>query len=178
MRKSINLALGRKQVDTLLKKIFYATVAAFFVCVVLSLSLIVYRLVLKGSFDALEAREQQLNQQLLEQVDKRDKIVETKTRLTEIKKIIASRSPVTARIGTVSEMIPAESLVTGITGADKRIEISLESENLASLNDLLELKIQELTQDKKRGIKKIEMLSFGLNPKTLRYGISVGIEFI
>lgn len=178
MKKSINLALGKKSVDTLLRKVFFATVAAFIISVVLSLGLIAYRLILKSSFDTLEAREQQINNQLLAQVEKRDKLLETKTRLAEVKKVISSRAPVTARIATLSEFVPFSSDVIGISGTDSDIQMTLESEDLASLGELIELKVAEITQDKKKGIKKIEMRSFGLNPNTLRYSITLGIDFI
>ena len=177
MKRGINLALGKKRVDKALRKIFIISGGFFFLTVMLSLSLIGYRLVLKTSFDALEEKEQALNSQLLAQQEKKDKLIETKNRLLDIKKIIASRAPTTARIDTLSAFVPADATVDAFSGTDIDIEVTLESDNLTSLNDLIEQKIAEVAKDKKKGIKKIEMHNFGLNPKTLKYIISIGVKF-
>ncbi len=177
MKRGINLALGKKSVDNALRKMFVVTGAIFFVTVIISLGLIGYRLVLKSSFDALEQKEQQLNSQLLAQQEKKDKLIEIKSRILDVKKIISSRAPTTARIDTLSEFVSADSIVDALSGTDTDIEMTLESDSLTSLNDLIEQRISEVAKDKKKGIKKIEMHNFGLNPKTLKYIISLGVKF-
>lgn len=162
----------------MLRRIFYISVGIFCVSVVVSLSLIVFRLVLKNSFDSLDRQEQQLNSQLLSQQDKKDKLLETKSRIIEIKNVLAKRSPMTARIDAIALVVPPDSQIDALNGGDSDMQLTLESESLASLNDLIEKKATEVASDKKRGIKKIEMRSFGLSPKTHKYTISIGITFI
>ncbi len=177
MKKGINLSLGRKRVDTLLRKVFVGSVAVFCLVFVVAIVLIAYRLILKTTFDGLDLKEQELNSQLLALTDKRDKLLETKSRITEIKKVLSSRAPVTTRMQTISEVVPIGASVNGLSGADDEMEISLESENLSSLNELIEQKITEIAQDQKKGIKKVELRSFGLNPKTSLYLVALGITF-
>ncbi len=177
MKQGINLSLGRKRVDNALKKIFYVTAGAFIFTVVISLSLIIYRLVLKGMYDSLDQKEQKLNIQLLTMQDKKDKLIETKSRIADIQKVLSKRSPIVNRLETVSSVISSDSTVDAINGTDTDMQLTLESENLATLNDLIEAKIADLASDKKRGIKKIEMRSFGLNPKTLKYSLTFGVTF-
>lgn len=177
MKQGINLSLGRKRVDYALRKFQYAAIAAFCICVVISLVLIAYRLILKGSFEDLTRREEVINAKLLGIQEKRDKFLETKSRLIDVRSMLTKRSPMTARLETITNVVPTDSTVNSLNGTEEDLQIALESENLVSLNDLLEQKINELTADKKRGIKKIEMHSFGLNPKTLKYNITFGITF-
>ena len=177
MKQGINLSLGRKRVDYALRKLYYAAVSAFVLCVMISLLLIAYRLILKGSYDELTRKDEAANATLLRMQEKKDKFIETKSRLTDVRSIINKRSPLTVRVSTVSGVVPGDSTITSLNGTDSDIELSLESENLVSLNDLLEQKIEELAADKKRSIKKIEMRSFGLNPKTLRYVMSFAVTF-
>lgn len=177
MKQGINLTLGKKSVDNALRKVFFASVALFCLTILISFSLIVYRLILKNSFDDLDRKEQKLNQQILGMEEKRDKLVETKGRLDDIRKIIARRLPMSARITSLSQVIPEDVTVNNISGTDVNIQISLESDNLSTLNDLVEQKIVALAQDKKKKIKKIQMQSFGLNPKTLKYSITFAIVF-
>lgn len=177
MKKGINLSLGRKRSDGVLRKFFAVSVGVFLITVVISIGLIAYRLILKVSFDTLDQQEQQVNSQLLVLTEKNDKLLETKSRITDIKKIIAKRSPITTRMGIISETVPVETSINGITGNEKEMELNLESESLNSINDLIEQKVNEVATDKKKGIKKVEMKSFGLNPKTLKYTISLGITF-
>lgn len=177
MKQGINLSLGRKSVDKVLQKAFVATVAIFCFTVLISFSLIIYRLILKSSYDALDAKEQKLNSQLLTLQDKKDKFVETKARLEDIKKIISKRLPMNSRISDLTQVIPSDASINSISGTDVDIKVSMESDNLTSLNDLMEQKIAQLASDKKKGIKTIQMRSFGINPKTHLYNISFGITF-
>ena len=109
--------------------------------------------------------------------DKKDKLIETKSRIADIQKVLSKRSPIVNRLETVSSVISSDSTVDAINGTDTDMQLTLESENLATLNDLIEAKIADLASDKKRGIKKIEMRSFGLNPKTLKYSLTFGVTF-
>ncbi len=177
MKQTINLASGKKSVDSALRKVFIASVALFCLVVLLSFTLIVYRLFLKNSFEELDNKEKKLNEQILANVDKRDKLVEIKGRLDDIRKILSRRLPMNARVASLTEIIPDDVTVETINGTDVDIQISLESENLSTLNDLVEQKIANLAQDKKRKIKKIQMQSFGLNPKTLKYSVTFTITF-
>ncbi len=177
MKKGINLSLGRKRVDGALHKFFVASVSIFLITVVVSIGLIIYRLVLKTSFDSLDQKEQEINSQLLTMTEKNDKLIETKSRIADIRKILINRSPITTRMNIISEVIPQGAQVNGITGDEISMKLNLESENLNTLNDLIEQKIAEVASDKKRRIKRAEMSSFGLNPKTLKYSIDLGITF-
>ncbi len=177
MKKGINLTLGKKSVDNALRKVFFASVALFCFTILISFSLIAYRLILKNSFDELDKKEQKLNQQILGMEDKRDKLIDMKGRLDDIRKIVSRRLPMNSRITSLSEVIPEDVTVNNISGTDVTIQISLESENLSTLNDLVEQKIVALAQDKKKKIKKIQMQTFGLNPKTLKYSITFSIIF-
>ena len=177
MKQGINLTLGRKRVDSALKKVFYVTAGIFCFTVIISIGLIIYRLVLKSTYDSFDQKEQHLNTQLLAMQDKKDKLIETKSRISDVQKVLGKRSPIVARIDAISGIIPSDSQVDSINGTDTDMQITLESENLSSLNDLVEERVATLANDKKKGIKKIEMRSFGLNPKTLKYNITFGITF-
>lgn len=177
MKKGINLATRRKRVETLFRKAFVASVALFIAVVVISLGLIIYRLILKNSYDNLDKKELQLNQELLSIVDKKDKFIETKSRISDVRKLLIERAPVTERIETVSSVVPIDSTVGSLSGDDTLMQLSLESENLASLNELVEQKLIEIAKDKKKEIKKVEMKSFGLNPKSLKYSVTFSVTF-
>ncbi len=177
MKQGINLTLGRKRVDSALKKFFYVTVGVFCATVVISLGLIVYRLVLRGTYDSLDQKEQKLNSQLLAMQEKKDKLIEIKSRIADVQKVLSKRSPVVSRLDSVSGVISSDTAVDAINGTDTDMQITLESDSLSLLNDLIESKIAELATDKKRGIRKIDLRSFGLNPKTLKYSLTFVITF-
>ena len=65
MKQTINLASGRKNVDSALRKVFIASVAVFCVTILFSFSLIAYRLFLKNSYEELDSKEKELNQKIL-----------------------------------------------------------------------------------------------------------------
>lgn len=177
MKKGINLAFGTKKVDKVFQKAFAVSVVFFVAVVVVSIGLIGYRLILKSTFDNLEAQEQQLNQQVLALVEKRDKYLETKSRLKDIQNIINRRSPTTVRIDTVTGFIPTTAIIDALSGDEDAITISIASDDLASLNDLIEQKLIEVSEDRQKGIKKVDMSSFGLNPRSLLYEASFTVSF-
>lgn len=177
MKQNINLSLGRKKVDHALQKIFILSAAFFIVSVLISIGLIMYGLVLKTSYAALEQKEANVDTQLLSLQEKKIKLTEVKSRLADIKKIIAKRSPTTSRIGLVSGVLPPEATINSLSGSSHTVDINLESDSLASLNELIESKITEFARSKKGGIKKVEMNGFALNARTLNYSVTLSIEY-
>lgn len=177
MKKGINLALAQRRVDNVFRKAFLVSVALFFAVVVISLGLIIYRLILKSTFDSLDAKEQQLNQQLLAVVEKRDKFIETKSRLIDVKKILSGRSQTIEKIDTITNFLPTDASVNSLSGDQDEMQVSLESENLASLNELVEQKLIEVAADRQKGIRKVDMKTFGLNARSLKYQASFTITF-
>lgn len=178
MKKSINLSLGKKRVDNALRKVFIISAGVFILLVVVSIGLIIYRLVLKNTFDSLDAKERGIDQELLTLQLKKTKLLETKQRIGDINRIITKRAPTAVRINSMSQFVPEDVEVESLNGTDKEIVISLESENLDSLNQLLEEKVAQLALDKGKGISTVNMQRFGLNPKTLKYSVSFSVKFI
>ena len=177
MKKSINLSSGRKKVDTALRKIFIITVVAFIAMVIISLILLAYRLFLKSNYDNLESKEQELNEKLLRLEEKKSKITETKLRIVDVRKVLSKRAPTTIRINTISSFILEDIEINRLSGKDNEMSFDIQSDSIATLNLLLEQKIEEIAADKKTGIKKIIMKRFGLSPKTLTYSVSFTVQF-
>lgn len=177
MKKSINLAFGKKKVDKVFKKAFVVSVAVFVAVVTISLGLIIYRLILNTNFQNLEGREQQLNQQLLTYIEKRDKFLETKSRLSEARNILDKRAPTTVRLNTMTEFVPTTSTITSLDGNVDQMSLELTSEDLKSLNELIEQTLIEVSEDKQKGIQRVEMEAFGLNPSSSSYNASFTVTF-
>jgi hypothetical protein len=177
MKSGINLTTGRKQVNAIYKKAFYISVGIFAFTVVISIALIGYRLILNNSFNSLSNQEQTLNSQILSLQEKMTKYVQTQQRLKDARTIIAKRSATNQKIDEVTKIVSGSAQLTDISGSDDSVEMTVQSDNLASLNDLMEQKILELSKDKKKGIKKIDIESFGLNPKTLIYQAVFEVDF-
>lgn len=177
MRKGINLTSAQKKTNGVLKRIFYVSAAFFAVTVIIAIVLIAYRLFISISLSEATKKEQGINASLLQLQTKKDKFLETRLRLKDIRKILAKRSSITLKVADLTQIVPEDASILSINGSDEEISLSVESSSLETLNDLIEQKVNQIDSDKKKGIKKIEMKSFRLNPKTLLYQVDFDITF-
>ena len=127
--------------------------------------------------DNLESKEHELNEKLLRLEEKKSKIIETKLRIVDVRKVLSKRAPTTIRINTIFSFIPEDTEINRLSGKDNEMSFDIQSDSIATLNLLLEQKIEEIAADKKTGIKKIIMKHFGLSPKTLTYSVSFTVQF-
>lgn len=178
MKSSINLSLAKRQNDIFYKRILYIVAGIFLLTVIVSIGLLIFRIFLNSSFQKLSAQEQDLNQQLKNLLPKKEKFRETEKRLGDIRKVISTRSQITNQVNTLSSIISDDLSLSGINGTENVIQMSVVSDNLSNLNDLVQNKAISLAQDKKKGVQKIEMDSFTLNPKTHQYTVVFGVTFL
>jgi hypothetical protein len=177
MRKGINLTSEQKKANGVLKSIFYVSTAFFAVTVIVAIVLIAYRLFLSISLSDVTKKEEGVNAQLLQLQTKKDKFLETHSRLKDIKNILSKRSTITLKVSDLAQVVSNDASILSINGSDKEISLGVESGSLETLNDLIEQKVNQVASDKKKGVKKIEMKSFRLNPKTLLYQVDFAVTF-
>lgn len=177
MKKSINLSHGRKRVATYFRQIFYISVGLFCLVVLITIGLTGYKLVQRNVYSNLEITDREHDAVLTSLKVKREKYIETQKRLVDIQTVIAKRPPTTVRLATISEILPGDATVDTIAGTEEEMDITINSESLSSLSVLLDERIDQVAGDKKKGVKKVEMKSFGLNPKTLLYSVSLRVTF-
>ncbi len=177
MKKEINLTLGRKKESTLSKRVLLGASVLFSVVVIISIGILSYRLVLSTKLSSLSNNEETLIIQLNSLREQRDKMLTIKERLEESQRIIGKRLNITSKFDELATIIPQKATLETFTGTDEEIELQVESDSLDSLGELINEKISTLTTDKKRGIKKIEMKNFMLNPTTKVYSVIFGITY-
>lgn len=177
MRKGINLTSEQKKTNGVLRSIFYVSTAFFAVTVIIAIVLIAYRLFLSMSLSDVNKKEEGINAQLLQLQTKKDKFVETHLRLKDIQNILSKRSTITLKVSDLAQVVSGDASILSINGSDQEISLGVESGSLETLNDLIEQKVNQVASDKKKGVKKIEMKSFRLNPKTLLYQVDFSVTF-
>lgn len=177
MRKGINLTSEQRKANGVLRSIFYVSSAFFAVTVIIAIVLIAYRLFISISLSDVTKKEEGINAQLLQLQTKKDKFLETHLRLKNIRSILSKRSIITLKVTELTQIVPEGASILSINGSDEEISLSVQSDSLETLNNLIEQKVNQIASDKKKGIKKIEMKSFRLNPKTLLYQVDFGVTF-
>lgn len=177
MKKIINLSTVKKDSDKIFKKIFYVSVGIFSLTIILSFALVLGKLNLTRIYNQLQETEDGVNTQLLLLQEKKFKYEEVKARLSSIKKILSQRSPILIRVKSISDILPTDSNVNSTSGNDKKVQISLNSSSLKSLNDLIEKRLVEFAKDNKKGISRVEMTALSLSPQTKLYSTTLLINF-
>lgn len=177
MKKEINLSIGQRKDNTLSRRIVLGSSIVFSVVVFITLGILSYRLFLTNQLSNLASEEESLQGQLNAIKEQRDKFVIVKERLGEAKRILARRLDITGKYDDVAGIVPAQASLETFNGDEEEVELRVESENLESLSQLINEKITTLAEDKKKGVQKIEMKSFLLNPVTKNYSVVFGVTY-
>jgi len=178
MKDSINLVSKRRKPNAFHKRFFIASIIFFSLMFLISAGLIAYRFTLIAKLNSLKDEEQVLTARVNLNPEKKVKFLTVRERLSEIQKVLNQRKNINAKIESLSETLPFDVGVNLIEGDESKIRLRVEAADLASLNTLIEQKIEEYAQERNRGIKRIEMNRFGLNSSSLLYEATFTIEFI
>jgi len=178
MKTSINLVSKKRKPSAFRKRFFVVSIGFFSAIFVISVSLILYRLILQNQLAELESDEAKLISVVNQNPEKKVKYLTVRERLIEINNIMKRRKNINARISSVQSSLAEEVSITLIEGDETSVKLRVASENLLFVNNLLEQKINEYAAANNKIIKRIEMTSFNLNPTSLQYEVNFIIEFI
>lgn len=178
MKNSINLVSKKRKPSKFHKRFLITSIAFFSIIFVVSVGFIGYRFFLQSEAGDLKTEESRLIAIVNQDLDKKSKFLTVRERLSEIQKIINQRKNLNSKIESASNVIPSDVEVTLVDGTEEKIKLRVTAKNLVSLDSLIEKRIAEYANDKKKGIKRVEMTSFGLNPESLQYFANFVIEFI
>lgn len=178
MKASINLVSKKRRPSEFHKRFFVASVIFFSIVFFISAGLIGYRLFLQAQLGNLKDSETELITQVNQNPEKKVKFLTVRERLSEIQNIITKRKNLNNRIESVSEALPVDVGVSLIEGDEESVKVRVTAEDLVSLNDLIEQRIEAYAVEKKKEVKRVELRSFNLNPTTLLYEANLTIEFI
>lgn len=178
MKTSINLVSKKRRPSEFHKRFLVSSVIFFSIIFLISAGLIGYRLFLQFQLANLKNDEAQLITQVNVNPEKKVKFLTIRERISEIQNIVNERTNLNNRIASVSDTLPLDVGITLIEGSDEGIKVRVSAEDLVSLNDLIEERIEQYAAEKNRGVKRIELTSFNLNPTTLLYEANFTIEFI
>ncbi len=177
MKNSINLVSKRQAPNRFHKRFFIAGLSFFSVTFLLSVGVIGYQFLLSEQLATLKSEESVLISQVNSDPEKKIKFLTIRERLTEIQKVIARRQDVNSRINAISEVVPGDIGINVIEGDEEEMRVRVAADNLSSLNNLIEERIEEFALEQGKTVKRIEMTSFGLNSNSLLYEATFVIEF-
>lgn len=178
MKTSINLVSKKRKPSEFHKRFLIASIVFFSIIFVVSAGFIGYRFFLQNEVGNLKTEESGLIAMVNQDLDKKSKFLTVRERLSEIQKIINQRKNINNKIKGVSGIIPSDVEVNLVDGDENEIKLKVTAKNLVSLDSLIEKRIAEYANDQKKGIKRVEMTSFGLNSESLQYFANFVIEFI
>lgn len=178
MKNSINLVSKRRRPSALHKRFYIFSLVFFSISFLISAGLIAYNFLLAGQVADLKRDEALLVAAVNTDPEKKIKYLTLKERLTEVQKVINKRKDINSRIVTVAETLPQDVGISVVEGTDESISITVTASDLISLNNLIEERIEEYAADRGRGVKRIEMTRFDLDPESLQYEATFKLEFL
>jgi len=176
MKKEINLTLGRKADNKLVRRLLMGSSIAFSIVVIITIGILAFRLFLSTQLANATSDEEVLIAQLDAVREQRDKLVITKERLVDAQKIISRRQDITSKFGMVENIVPSQASLETFSGTEEEVEVRIESESLEALSELINERIATLANEQK-GVQKIEMKSFILNPLTKIYTVVFAVTY-
>lgn len=177
MKTSINLVSKKRRPSEFHRRFFLGSVAFFSIAFLISSGLIAYRLVLQIQLDELKSEETQLISSVNSNPEKKVKFLTVRERLSEIQNIINARQNLNTRIESVSSTLPADVGISLIESEEETVKVRVTATDLVSLDALIDQRIEQYAAERNRGVKRVELTSFDLNPETLLYEANFVIEF-
>lgn len=177
MKTSINLVSKKRRPSEFHRRFFLASIIFFSVVFILSAGLVGYRLVLQIQMEELTAEEAQLTSDVNSDPEKKVKFLTVRERLSEIQDIMKKRQNLNTRVESVAQTLPADVGVRLIESDKNIVKVRVSASDLVSLDNLIDQRIEEYASERNRGVKRVELTGFNLNPKTLLYEASFTIEF-
>ncbi len=178
MKTGINLISPSQKKTFHGKRFVYGSVGIFSLVFLIAIVLLSYRLFLNARLGNLTDEETVQMQKINALQEKKVKFLIIHDRLASIQKLLKGRVDVNNKISIVKNVIPADVTIAALDGNPDAVTISVESESLESLNDLIEEKIMQIQITNKKAIKRIEMKSFRLIPERLAYSATFLVEFL
>lgn len=177
MKTSINLVSKKRRPSEFHRRFFLASIIFFSVVFILSAGLVGYRLVLQIQMEELTAEEAQLTSDVNSDPEKKVKFLTVRERLSEIQDIMKKRQNLNTRVESVAQTLPADVGVRLIESDKNIVKVRVSASDLVSLDNLIDQRIEEYASERNRGVKRVELTGFNLNPETLLYEASFTIEF-
>lgn len=178
MKNSINLVSKKRRPSALHKRFYLISLIFFSIVFLSSAGLISYNYLLSGQLEGLKGEEADLVSSINSNPEKKIKFLTLKERLSEIQKVINKRKNINSRIVSVTDVLPQNVGISEVEGTDESISISVTAQDLASLDNLMQQRIEQYVEERGRGVKRIEMRSFSLDPESLQYEATFKLEFI
>lgn len=160
MKDDINLTLRVGSEKKQMSQVVTICLALFFVFLIIALALIFYAFVLSGKSSTLGTTQTDLTNKIAALSSTKEKMLTLEERLTSIRKIIATRKKLDARMLSVLSVVPKGASIEGVTADEKLISVNLSSASLADFNTLLETRLPQFTKDKPAGLSRINIKSF------------------
>lgn len=178
MKTGINLISPSQKKTFHGKRLIYASVGTFSLVFLTAIVLLSYRLFLNAKLGNLTEEETAQTQKINALQEKKVKFLIIHDRLASIQKLLKGRDDVNNKISIVKNVIPNDVVISALDGDPEEVTLSVESESLESLNNLIEEKIMQIQTTNKKAIKRIEMKSFRLIPERLTYSATFLVEFL
>lgn len=177
MKTSINLVSKKRRPSEFHRRFFLASIIFFSVVFISSAGLVGYRLVLQIQMEELTAEEAQLTSDVNSDPEKKVKFLTVRERLSEIQDIMNKRQNLNTRVESVAQTLPADVGVRLIESDENIVKVRVSASDLVSLDNLIDQRIEEYASERNRGVKRVELTGFSLNPENLLYEASFTIEF-
>lgn len=177
MKTEINLAAQRQVQKRRLRKFFLVSIGAFIVVFGATVLILLYNLTLKIQISSLEDEERQLSSQIEAQGQKKNDILILRERIAGIQTALSMRKSIDSQVIPVVGIAPVSSTVGGITYEENEVKMTVKSDNLNDLSDLIDNKIAEIATEQKNEIQNVEISSFGISEADQIYSVNLSFTF-
>lgn len=178
MKNSINLASEQKEVTShVVRRLFLYSIFVFAGAFILTATLLSYNFFLKSQLSSLQSDTDKIKLQITTLSSTEAKVVALKERLSSAEKLINTRTDLGAKTASILNIIPQNLSIESVNAGEKSVTIRVTSDNLFSLNSLIEEGIITLIKNKSYGITKADLSAFKVDTKNGNYSLSFQLFF-
>lgn len=163
----INLLGNTPKKEKKVSPFFSFSLFVFLGSLIVAVLIVLYILFLKTSLMSLSSQEQKMLTTISKYDKQRVQLLTIAERISVIKKLLVTKQEFSERIGLLVKYIPDGMTVTSMDISGSKVSLELESGNLSQFNTFFNTILPKLPEDKKAGVKKIDILSFSVNPNNV-----------
>lgn len=161
MKNDINLIdVGARPKTGKQDVVLLSTICMFTLVFVVTVLVLFYSFLQKSHLSQVNTTVNSLQAKMSILSSEKNKILTVSNRLGSIKNIISSRHALDSKMQAIISFIPSNFSVKNFTASDKQVSMVLSSTSLADFDNLLEVRIPQITKNKALGIDHVDIGSF------------------
>lgn len=177
MSDQVNLLQETKVVKKEGGKLLSLSFLFLLLTVIIAVGILLYLFYLKTQEGNIITNQTESISSLSQFQDKKIMYQSTKERLASISQLLLTKNVQTDRFIDLATVIPSDVSISALSLSGNTAKLTLSSSSLSSINEFLEINLEELPENPELKIRRIQIDNLGIQSDSGVYSVGITIEF-